>query len=931
MKKRLYLYNKRGGFLAKMTFSDLMNAFYVNDSMCNQRVYDNLLKQMKNNRVIPVIGAGLSCWAGYPLWDQLLRNKAKGTPVNGIVEKLLSEYKYELTASKIEEYYNHNTFLDALVEEFSPAKIIEENRPAYQRKLPKLFKGPVVTTNYDVSLERLFGFTLVYTPENEFLKDAFLSSVQMNESILVKLHGTIKDSSHIILSNERYIKTYGIDESCPDTSLPLPRALTSLFNAAPPLFLGCGLNSDRTCAVFNACNSAKGFALLELPKEKEELEQRRSYFDSMKLQVIWYPYGEHESVGVLIDSLFEDLSGKGEDSFTDIKTAIYDDTSGLWKEFFTIIEKRKTQVNAFGILPVLESTLSFEKTFPELFIKPVLRIAGTEASYQDLLDKYKDKNLVILGNAGAGKSTLLKYVSLFESIDAYYFTARDLKDDQRIMECVINLCEADNKTDLLLLIDGVDEVYWNDYEGFKELVGNLLRVKDNVHCWVACRTDFYRRTYSESTVLTSNMAEVMPWEENDQAKHFLDTWSIIFEKKEVSEIVLSWAGKSAAVKEMLCNPFQLTILAYLAGSPENSRSINTVYDLYEQFFKMWFKRETNRTTGGENINESMRVLKKAAWQIYNGYPFKTESIKDTAVIDLLIWQEEPDLNGNRVATMFRHHSLAAFIIAFELLEAMEKGEKELLDDLLDSAIKDDVTNFILRKAETLDAEEINRLRRNLLSYYNTLSTHDNESNRIKEKVIFYMSRFPGDSSEFLLSIVEQKPSDPYIRLSLAYAGSLSDNDELRKYALNFAKSIAENGNDAKVNRGWTVCYFGDSRKNPYEYMDEDNGTWNNAREARLKRFRKENPRLKDIRFILFDVPLFHTFLETRGWNDISKEEYESIKKLSFSTDWFKPEEIEFLEAERNLLLGEYSEHLKRVETIENQSRSQNRSFHKRGR
>lgn len=307
-----------------MTFSDLMSAFYVNDSICNQRVYDKLLNQMINNRVIPVIGAGLSCWAGYPLWEQLLRNKAKGTPVRDIVEILLSDHKYELAASKTEEYYNHNTFLDILAEEFSPVKIIESKRPEYQRKMPKLFKGPVVTTNYDISLEKLFGFPIVYNPENDFLKDAFLSSIQMNESILIKLHGTIADPKHIILSNERYSETYGMDEACPDMSLPLPGALKLLFSTAPPLFLGCGMSRDRTCTVFKACNSAMGFALLELPKEKKELEQRRRYLDSLKIQVIWYPYGKHDSVGVLIDRLSEDIIEKKENFATIVKTNIGD-------------------------------------------------------------------------------------------------------------------------------------------------------------------------------------------------------------------------------------------------------------------------------------------------------------------------------------------------------------------------------------------------------------------------------------------------------------------------------------------------------------------------------------------------------------------------------------------------------------------------------
>ena len=62
-----------------MTFDELMDFYNINDDLCNRAVYNSLLNELKSNRVTPVIGAGLSCWAGYPLWGGLLKDKAKGT------------------------------------------------------------------------------------------------------------------------------------------------------------------------------------------------------------------------------------------------------------------------------------------------------------------------------------------------------------------------------------------------------------------------------------------------------------------------------------------------------------------------------------------------------------------------------------------------------------------------------------------------------------------------------------------------------------------------------------------------------------------------------------------------------------------------------------------------------------------------------------
>ena len=308
-----------------MFFDDLMETYKINDDLSNRKTYDALLNQIMNDRVTPIIGAGLSCWADYPLWESLLREKAKGTTVQSEVDILLDAGQYEQAASKIERFYGRFAFLNSLRDVFSPDKINNEKRPSFQEKIPEIFKGPIVTTNFDVSLEKLLESPFVVTPENAFQSAEIESRIQKNERMLVKLHGDIQDPDHMILSNERYSEAYGSDENIPDTSLPLPNALKKIFVAAPPCFIGCGLNGDRTGTVMKACRGASGFAILELPEytknpsnplkpifEKDgrripELQDRLDYLDDMRIQVIWYPHGMHESVGVIIDQLYRDI------------------------------------------------------------------------------------------------------------------------------------------------------------------------------------------------------------------------------------------------------------------------------------------------------------------------------------------------------------------------------------------------------------------------------------------------------------------------------------------------------------------------------------------------------------------------------------------------------------------------------------------------
>ena len=156
----------------------------------------------------------------------------------------------------------------------------------------------------------------------------------------------------------------------------------------------------------------------------------------------------------------------------------------------------------------------------------------------------------------------------------------------------------------------------------------------------------------------------------------------------------------------------------------------------------------------------------------------------------------------------------------------------------------------------------------------------------------------------------RNPQNPIMKLTLSYGCVLSDDTRIRQYALDYAESISTDSVDALTNRGWTVVYFGDvNDRDPYSYLDDEKRSWKKAREARIKRFSKANPRLKDVRFWLFDIPLFHSFLRDRNWDDLSEEEFDIIHSLEITNKYFNEKEIAFLEKEKTSLLAEYKEHL----------------------
>ncbi len=315
-----------------MTFDELMDFYNINDDLCNRAVYNSLLNELKSNRVIPVIGAGLSCWAGYPLWGGLLKDKAKGTKEEKDVYDLLDNNKFEEAAQKLSDFYKPNRFLRVLKTEFSPAKIDESKRPLFQKLLPNLFKGPFVTTNYDVCLERLLNAPHTVDPKDEYNEASINYHIQNHQHFLIKLHGTVADPTHLIITKESYNSAYGSDPDKPDRNLSLPKTLETVFKASPPLFLGCSLGADRTCAVFKSCVGTTGYALVTKPEDNDDFDEADTRFDEMNLRVIWYPHGQHEAVEVLINQLAQDM-GITKPPSSPKRRAIKDDTYAVSKSF----------------------------------------------------------------------------------------------------------------------------------------------------------------------------------------------------------------------------------------------------------------------------------------------------------------------------------------------------------------------------------------------------------------------------------------------------------------------------------------------------------------------------------------------------------------------------------------------------------------------
>ena len=580
------------------------------------------------------------------------------------------------------------------------------------------------------------------------------------------------------------------------------------------------------------------------------------------------------------------------------------------------IRDKIDKVKRDSLFPWFKRNIKYYEAFPTLFIYPMLDTGRKAISFVDL-KTLTNENLAIIGDAGAGKTTLLRYFFAFckhKGYECILLTAEEARDQDGIFDQMLEFARKTNRKRLLFCIDGIDEAFIDDFNSYRRFI-NKIKSARNSNFWLGCRTDFYRRYSNERTDFYETDCALKPWDP-DQADWFIQAYAAIIEKPNLQEKIEQLLGMGPDVPRMKTNPFQLALLVFLAES-DDTNPITGVYDLYEKFLNKWFEHELLHGRCRDNTAIILQSLRCAAGKIYAGEDFVFEDVanNNTAVSELLITYKK-DIIGNPIANKFYHRSLAAFLLAQNVVEAMQRDDVERLKELLRHKLKDDVTNFIGSCFATLSANNKEVIKKNLIKFYS--ATQENDDNlSVKEQTIYYLTRLGVNVDNFLLNIVQSNPRNRIMKLTLAYGCVLSENLLLRRYALEYAKSLCDNSENAITNRAWTVVYFGDviaeseDAKNidPYTYRDTIKGSWRNARNARSARFTREKPRLKDYRFRLFDIPLFYSFLKDRGWDELSEKEMNILEDVTFPDNIFTSEEIVFLEQTRKELVLEYRKRL----------------------
>ena len=192
----------------------------------NQYNFEKLVKQMETPlNIIPFVGAGMSCPI-YPLWEKFLLSMAEEADRYNEISEMLKKGLFEEAAGELINDMGKRYFDDFMEESFSAKKLLNVSLNGAISVLPHLAQGPVITTNFDRVLEKVYSDASMEFEEKAFGSHAGLinSALSQDSHYLVKLHGDIKESTSWIITLEQYENNYGKDGAI-DYSLPIPKIL----------------------------------------------------------------------------------------------------------------------------------------------------------------------------------------------------------------------------------------------------------------------------------------------------------------------------------------------------------------------------------------------------------------------------------------------------------------------------------------------------------------------------------------------------------------------------------------------------------------------------------------------------------------------------------------------------------------------------------
>lgn len=439
----------------------------------NRRYFNELCGIYDSGLVLPYIGAGLSVFARkyhddkFYTWREFLdiyyqqcfgRALDCKADLYNIADEVFDKEGEEQFYARIQACYG------ALLNEDDWNNILDSANNEAIGLIPKLFNGPIITTNFDRILEKLYHSSIkVFLPNDKNISQKVDDVKKHRVPSIYKIHGCVSDKSSIIFTGTSYERAYKENSIIVTT-------LSQLFSGFSFLFIGSSLQMseqgmDRSIKLWTQLKEVGmyHYAILEEP---DNIAQREDELVKQNIYPIFYPKGQHDCIKIILEELYEQ------------------------------------RIKQIGEIPRYKSTFIPRKYITEQ-IKTYFE-KDTQISSNSVL--------VIHGYGGVGKTRIMqnyalsklgqseyKYIIWLNAIsqailmsDIYYYLVNNrlLKEGvEKTDEEIINIfTDRISNDDSLILLDNVED--FNDVKNILSITSSK-NYSTNLHFIITSRTNIY--------------------------------------------------------------------------------------------------------------------------------------------------------------------------------------------------------------------------------------------------------------------------------------------------------------------------------------------------------------------------------------------------------------------------------------------------------
>lgn len=234
----------------------------------------------------------------------------------------------------------------------------------------------------------------------------------------------------------------------------------------------------------------------------------------------------------------------------------------------------------------------------------------------------------------------------------------------------------------------------------------------------------------------------------------------------------------------------------------------------------------------------------------------------------------------------------------EINKMISAFSNRTIQDAIDSFIvelNDDITNSVRAYLDKLPDKELFLIQEFLskvlnLCYNEKLYTMDTASDEqflvdslteeerflLKQFALYFSGRLSIGINLELLKKVYKLDDDKFIRLNVVYSTLLTFDEEVE---MDFVNRLMTDPEYDLMIRSWSIAFF-KKADNPYEYIDNIEEDWAEARVPRLKRLAindEDNPKFKKaMAYRLIDLAVIYLYKKSRNFDTLLDEDKEII-------------------------------------------------------